>query len=168
MDTSMVKGIAIGGIAMVVLAAGGVTGYRTLTKPQFAEVVAVKEAKQTITTPREKCEQVQVQNQAPVKDQHRATGTVVGGVAGGLLGSTDRRRQRQDGRDRRRRRGRRLCRQPGAEEHAGEGCRDDDRDPLQDGQRDLARSCWATTSPTGSRARKGRCAWRPIPESRFL
>ena len=88
MDSSMVKGIAIGGLAMVVLAAGGVTGYRTLTKPQFAEVVAVKEAKETITTPREKCEQVQVQHQAPVKDQHRATGTVVGGVAGGLLGST--------------------------------------------------------------------------------
>ena len=28
----------IGGIAMVVVAAGGVTGYRTMTKPKFAEV----------------------------------------------------------------------------------------------------------------------------------
>jgi uncharacterized protein YcfJ len=88
MDKSMVKGVVIGGIAMVVLAAGGVTGYKAITKPQFAEVVAVKEAKEKITTPREKCEQVQVQKQAPVKDQHRAAGTVVGGVAGGLLGST--------------------------------------------------------------------------------
>jgi len=88
MDKSMVKGVVIGGIAMVVLAAGGVTGYRTLTKPTFAEVVAVKEAKQTISTPQEKCEQVQVQKQAPVKDEHRATGTIIGGVAGGLLGST--------------------------------------------------------------------------------
>lgn len=88
MDKSMVKGVVIGGIAMVVVAAGGVTGYQAVTKPKFAEVLAVKEAKEKITTPREKCEQVQVQKQAPVKDQHRATGTIVGGVAGGLLGST--------------------------------------------------------------------------------
>jgi uncharacterized protein YcfJ len=88
MDKSMLKGVAIGGLAMVVLGAGGVTGYKTLNKPQFAEVVAVKQAKETITTPREKCEQVQVQKQAPVKDPHRAAGTIVGGVAGGLLGST--------------------------------------------------------------------------------
>ena len=72
---------------MVVVAASGVTGYKAMTKPTFAEVLAVKEAKETIVTPREKCEQVQVQKQAPVKDQHRATGTIVGGVAGGLLGS---------------------------------------------------------------------------------
>jgi uncharacterized protein YcfJ len=88
MDKGMLKGVVIGGAAMVVLAASGVTGYRTLTKPTFAEVVAVKEARETIVTPREKCEQVQVQKQAPVKDTHRATGTIVGGVAGGLLGST--------------------------------------------------------------------------------
>jgi uncharacterized protein YcfJ len=88
MDKSMVKGVVIGGVAMVVVAASGVTGYQAMTKPKFAEVVAVKEAKETITTPREKCEQVQVQKQAPVKDEHRATGTIVGAVAGGLLGST--------------------------------------------------------------------------------
>ena len=29
-----------------------------------------------------------MQKQAPVKDQHRVAGTVIGGVAGGLLGST--------------------------------------------------------------------------------
>jgi len=87
-NTSMVKGVVIGGIAMVVLAAGAVTGYRAFSKPTFAEVVAVKEAKETITTPQQKCEQVQVQKQAPIKDEHRATGTIIGGVAGGLLGST--------------------------------------------------------------------------------
>ncbi len=87
MDKSMLKGAVIGGVAMVVLAAGAVTGYRTVNQPQFADVVAVKEARETITTPREKCEQVQVHTQAPVKDEHRATGTIVGGVAGGLLGS---------------------------------------------------------------------------------
>lgn len=88
MNTSMVKGMVVGGIAMVVLGAGAVSGYKAMTKPQFADVVAVKDVFETVVTPREKCEVVQVQHQAPVKDQHRITGTVVGGVAGGLLGST--------------------------------------------------------------------------------
>lgn len=88
MNTSMVKGIAIGGIAMVVLGAGGVTGYRTLTTPTVAEVVAVKEVTERVVTPREHCEDVQVQRRAPVQDEHRIAGTAIGGIAGGLLGST--------------------------------------------------------------------------------
>jgi len=88
MDKSMIKGIAVGGVAMVVLGAGAVTGYKTMVKPQFAEVVAAKEVFETVSTPREKCETVQVQHQAPVKDEKRVAGSVVGGVAGGLLGST--------------------------------------------------------------------------------
>jgi len=88
MDKSMIKGIAVGGIAMVVLGAGAVSGYKTMTTPAFAEVVAVKEVVETVVTPHEKCEDVQVQHQAPVKDGHRIAGTVVGGLAGGLLGST--------------------------------------------------------------------------------
>lgn len=87
MDKSMIKGIAVGGLTMVVLGASGVTGYKTLTKPKFAEVVAVKEVTQTVVTPREHCEDVQVRHQAPVKDERRIAGTVVGGLAGGLLGS---------------------------------------------------------------------------------
>ena len=87
MDKSMIKGMAVGGIAMVVLAAGGVTGYKSLTQPKQAEVLAVKEAMQTVSTPQEKCEQVVVQHQAPVQDEKRIAGTVLGGVAGGLLGS---------------------------------------------------------------------------------
>jgi uncharacterized protein YcfJ len=47
----------------------------------------VKEVVETVVTPHEKCEDVQVQHQAPVKDEHRIAGTVVGGLAGGLLGS---------------------------------------------------------------------------------
>jgi uncharacterized protein YcfJ len=88
MDKSMMKGLVIGGVAMVVLTAGGVTGYRALTQPKVADVVAVKEVTETIETPREVCEDVQVQKQAPVKDSNRVAGTVIGGVAGGLLGST--------------------------------------------------------------------------------
>lgn len=88
MDKSMMKGIAVGGLAMVVLGASGVTGYRTLTQPRVAEVVAAKEVMETVVTPREHCENVQVQRQAPVKDQNRIAGTAIGGLAGGLLGST--------------------------------------------------------------------------------
>jgi uncharacterized protein YcfJ len=88
MDKSMIKGIAVGGVAMVVLGAGAVTGYRTMMKPKFAEVVAVKEVTETVVTPHETCEDVQVKHQAPVKDEHRIAGTVLGGLAGGLLGST--------------------------------------------------------------------------------
>src|SRR3954451_24058145 len=87
MEQGMVKGIAVGGLAMVLLGAGAVTGYKELTKPKLAEVVAVKEVMETVVTPRERCEDVQVQHQAPVKDERRIAGTVVGGVAGGLLGS---------------------------------------------------------------------------------
>lgn len=83
----MIKGIAIGGIAAAAVAASGVTGYRALTQPSFAEVVSVKEATEAVTTPREECRDVQVRKQAPVKDDNRIAGTVVGGVAGGLLGS---------------------------------------------------------------------------------
>ena len=87
MDKSMIKGIVIGGIAMVAVTASGITGYKALTKPMFADVLAVKDATETITTPREKCQDVAVQKQAPVKDEHRIAGTVIGGVAGGLLGN---------------------------------------------------------------------------------
>ena len=83
----MIKGIAVGGLAMVVLGASGVTGYKALTKPKFADVIAVKELTETVVTPREHCQDVQVQHQAPVKDERRIAGTVVGGLAGGLLGS---------------------------------------------------------------------------------
>ena len=86
MDKSMMKGVAVGGLAMVVLGASGVTGYRTLAQPKQAEVVAVHEVMKVVSTPQTRCENVQVSHQAPVKDQHRVAGTVIGGVAGGLLG----------------------------------------------------------------------------------
>jgi uncharacterized protein YcfJ len=84
----MVKGMVIGGIAMVVVAAGAVPTYKALTKPKFADVVSVKEVTETIVTPREDCRDVQVTKQAQTSDPNRVTGTVIGGVAGGLLGST--------------------------------------------------------------------------------
>jgi uncharacterized protein YcfJ len=88
MDSSMVKGIAMGGVTMVVLAAGAVPTYKALSKPKVADVIAVQEVTETVVTPREECHDVQVTKQAPTQDPNRVTGTVVGGVAGGLLGST--------------------------------------------------------------------------------
>lgn len=88
MDKSMLKGLVVGGLATVVIGASGVTGYQALTKPKVAEVIAVKDVMETVVTPVERCENVAVNRQAPVKDQHRIAGSVIGGVAGGLLGST--------------------------------------------------------------------------------
>lgn len=51
-----------------------------------ADVIAVKEITKTIRTPREVCEDVQVQEQAPVQDTNRIAGTAIGGAAGGALG----------------------------------------------------------------------------------
>ncbi|RZU02251.1 glycine zipper 2TM domain-containing protein [Rivibacter subsaxonicus] len=86
MDKSMIKGMAVGGVAMVMLGAGAVTGYQKMSQPKVAEVVAVKEVMETTTTPREHCENVQVQRQAPVKDENRLLGSVGGAVIGGVLG----------------------------------------------------------------------------------
>src|SRR5215470_8174166 len=88
MDSSMIKGVVVGGIAMVVVSAGAVTGYKVMTKPKFADVVGVQEVTETVVTPREECHDVQVTRQAQTSDPNRVTGTVIGGVAGGLLGST--------------------------------------------------------------------------------
>lgn len=85
MNASMMKGMMVGGIAMVVLGTSAVT-YQQLSKPKFAEVVASKEVFETVVTPREHCEDVQVQKQAPVKDEHRIAGTAIGAIAGGVIG----------------------------------------------------------------------------------
>ena len=87
MDNSMIKGMLIGGVAMVAVGAAGVTGYQQLSQPKFAEVLAVKDVTETIKTPRQECHDVVVQHQAPIKDENRIAGKVIGGVAGAALGS---------------------------------------------------------------------------------
>ncbi|HZV82099.1 MAG TPA: glycine zipper 2TM domain-containing protein [Geobacteraceae bacterium] len=87
MEKSMIKGMLIGGLAMVVLAVAAVGGYKALNQPKFADVVAVKEVTETIVTPREECRNVAVQHKASVNDPNRIAGTVIGGIAGGVLGS---------------------------------------------------------------------------------
>jgi uncharacterized protein YcfJ len=86
MNKSMLTGVVAGAVA--VTAIGGVAGYKALNpEPQFAEVLAVEPVTETTKTPREVCDDVAVNEQAPVKDPNRIAGTAIGAVAGGLLGS---------------------------------------------------------------------------------
>lgn len=86
MEKSMIKGIGIG-IAMVMLVVVAVAGYKALSGPKSADVVAIREITETIETPRKECKDVLVRRQAPAKDPHRVAGSVIGGVAGGVLGN---------------------------------------------------------------------------------
>ncbi|WP_269532989.1 glycine zipper 2TM domain-containing protein [Chitinimonas sp. BJYL2] len=85
MNKSMMMGAMIGGAA--VLSFGAVAGYQTLKGPDYAEVLSVTAAHKEVKTPEQQCEQVQVVQKAPVKDEHRVAGTVIGGLVGGLLGN---------------------------------------------------------------------------------
>jgi len=87
MDKSTIKGIAIGAVAMVTISASGVTGYKMLTQPKSAEVLAVAEIKEKVRIPHQDCQDVAVQRRAPVQDQNRIAGTVIGGVLGGVVGN---------------------------------------------------------------------------------
>ena len=90
MNKSTVTGIVIG---VVVASAGGVIANYTLNKedtpaaPTYAEVLSVKPIVETQSTPREQCEEYQVTERAPVKDEHQVTGTVAGAIIGGVIGN---------------------------------------------------------------------------------
>ncbi len=88
MNGNMVKGIVIG---VVIATAGGVmAGYRVFVAPEVpthAQVLNVVAATETVSTPREVCETVEVTRQKPVKDEHQIIGTVAGAVLGGVLGN---------------------------------------------------------------------------------
>jgi uncharacterized protein YcfJ len=86
MNKSMLTGVIAGAIAATAI--GGVAGYKALNpEPEFAEVLAAKPVTETTKTPKEVCDDVAVNEQAPVKDPNRIAGTAIGAVAGGLLGS---------------------------------------------------------------------------------
>lgn len=85
MNKSMLIGTVFG--AGLATAAGGFAGYKMLSGPDYAQVVAVTPVTETIKTPREECVDKVVTRQEPVKDEHKITGTVLGAVAGGVLGN---------------------------------------------------------------------------------
>ena len=84
MNKSMLVGTVFG--AGLATAVGGIAGYRMLSGPEYAQVVAVTAVTESVKTPREECNDQVVTRQEPVKDQHKIAGTVIGAVAGGLLG----------------------------------------------------------------------------------
>ena len=55
--------------------------------PKYAEVVSVTPVVEAESVPREVCEQYEVTERAPVKDEKKITGTVAGAVIGGVLGN---------------------------------------------------------------------------------
>ena len=89
MNTSMIKGLIIGG---AVAAAGGAAGYNMVKDtapplPQFAEVVSVVPAVTQIAENEEVCRDVEVVHQETPRDQRRLAGTATGVALGGLIGS---------------------------------------------------------------------------------
>jgi uncharacterized protein YcfJ len=84
MNKSLITGLIAG--AIVATAGGAVAGYKFLRGPEFAQVVDVKAVTKTIRTPRQECHQEQVTQQAPTRDPHQITGSVLGAVVGGVLG----------------------------------------------------------------------------------
>lgn len=85
MDKSMLIGLVTGAVA--VTAMGGVAGYKVMKGPDYAEVIQVQPAMETVKIPREVCSDEVVQHQAPVKDKHRIAGTAIGAVVGGVVGN---------------------------------------------------------------------------------
>lgn len=56
-------------------------------EPKYARVVSAEPQNRTISEPREVCQDVEVTQQAPVKDKHQVAGSVIGGVIGGVIGN---------------------------------------------------------------------------------
>ena len=85
----MNKSMLIGGVlgAIAVTAGGAYATYNLVSGPSYAEVLAVKEIKKTIKTPRQECRDVTVTKRKPIKDDTRVVGSAVGAVVGGLLGN---------------------------------------------------------------------------------
>jgi uncharacterized protein YcfJ len=85
----MNKQMFLGGIigAVAVTAIGAVAGYRYYESANYAEVIAVTPAMETVSVPREQCRDVLVEQRQPTKDPKQITGTVAGAVIGGLLGN---------------------------------------------------------------------------------
>jgi uncharacterized protein YcfJ len=85
MNKSLLTGLVAG--AAVATAGGVFAGYKMMSEPDFAQVVAVEPIMKTVKTPRQVCEDVAVTHTREAKDQHKIAGTVLGAVVGGVLGN---------------------------------------------------------------------------------
>src|ERR1044072_5720739 len=85
MNKSLLTGLVAG---VAVATAGGVfAGYKMMSGPQYAEVLAVEPIMKTEKTSRQVCEDVAVTHTREAKDQHKVAGTVIGAVVGGVIGN---------------------------------------------------------------------------------
>lgn len=79
--------VALTVVGVVAVAGIGYGAYNAFdSADQYAEVVKVEPAMKTWQEPTEKCQDVTVQRQKPVKDQHQIAGSVIGAVVGGVIG----------------------------------------------------------------------------------
>ena len=85
MNKSMLAGVGIGIAAALGIAAVASTDVFS-AGPQYAQVLAATPIKETIKTPRQECRNVTVTHRAPVQDENRIAGSVLGAVAGGVIG----------------------------------------------------------------------------------
>jgi len=85
-NKSMLAGVGIGVAAALGIAAvaGGMNVFSSA--PQYAQVLNATPIKETIKTPRRECRNVTVTHRAPVQDENRIAGSVLGAVAGGVIG----------------------------------------------------------------------------------
>lgn len=85
MNRSLLTGLVAG--AAVATAGGVFAGYKMVSGPQYAQVLAVQPIMKTEKTPRQVCEDVAVTHTREAKDKKQVAGTVIGAVVGGVLGN---------------------------------------------------------------------------------
>ena len=85
MNKSLLTGLVAG--AAVATAGGVFAGYKMMSGPEYAQVLAVQPIMETVKTPRQVCEDVAVTHTREAKDQKKIAGTVIGAVVGGVLGN---------------------------------------------------------------------------------
>jgi uncharacterized protein YcfJ len=85
MNKSLLTGLVAG--AAVATAGGVFAGYKMMSGPEYAQVLAVEPIMETVKTPRQVCEDVAVTHTREAKDKKQIAGTVIGAVVGGVLGN---------------------------------------------------------------------------------
>lgn len=83
-EDARVSNGAVGGT--VVAASAGQINAPIVQREAYAEITAVTPVKQSYSTPREVCTNQTIVYQAPVADEQRVTGKLLGAVIGGVLG----------------------------------------------------------------------------------
>lgn len=89
MNKSIVIGttLSVFGLGGLAVGAYQVSNYAQPPEPVYADILQVEAATRTVETPREVCENVVVNQQAPSRDPNRIIGTAAGAIVGGLLGN---------------------------------------------------------------------------------